>query len=344
MTKQALPATTWRLVLALGTLVVGACNSGPSDGEITAAVSEVAVKSRGLNPLTGKDSSDCGVMHGKITEVTKVEVTERGAHNEKDGYWPAKLRLSGKCEAQKPNCGSSKNQPCPPEPATFEGVELEVRLKKSDSGKWSVAEVVGGDAAPVAPNARVAASSVEPPSLSIDPKAVTEVVLTVKGAAPVTLKKDGSTWKANDAEANQANVATLIDHLGKLKTADVIAGEAGDDELAKYELDDEHAAHVVVRPLCDGRGQAEAGGYAVGQVVASVAAVHVMAHERSGALYQVNGPLHVGRQLGLRRRCRNRPTAVHEPPPELVDVFKVLDPGLERSGPIASRAAPTEVK
>lgn len=245
MNKMRARAQSAVATLAVAAVLLG-CNSGPSDADISTAVSEVALKSKGLNPLTGKGSSDCGVMHGKITEVTKVEVTERGAHNEKDGYWPAKLKLSGRCEAQKPNCGDSKNQPCPPEPATFEGVDIEVRLKKDDYGNWSVASVVGGDASAPNPNAHTAPSGVEPPSLSIDPKAVTEVAITSKGGDTVTLKKTGDTWKAGDADANQKNVATLVEHLGKLKPTAVVA-KAETDVLAKYELDDEHSVHVVVR-------------------------------------------------------------------------------------------------
>ena len=118
---------------------LGACGKGgPADSDVVAAVTDVAKASEGYSPFTGTTSGPCGVMHGPITEVTKVEVVERG--EQKDGHASVKVNVSGTCMAQFPRCGSNKNQLCPPEPTKFTTEKpMAFRLKQDDFGKWKAA-------------------------------------------------------------------------------------------------------------------------------------------------------------------------------------------------------------
>lgn len=76
-----------------------------------------------------------GIAIMGITEMTKVEVAERG--EQKESYWPVKVNVSGTCMAQFPRCGSDKKQLCPPEPTKFTTEKpVALRLRKDDFGKW----------------------------------------------------------------------------------------------------------------------------------------------------------------------------------------------------------------
>jgi hypothetical protein len=117
-------------------VVVAACGKGgPSDAEITAAVQQAAEKSRGFADLTG-DTWPCGAMNAPIKKVSKVEVAERG--EDREGYVPVKVKISGTCMAQFPKCGASKNELCPEAPTEFTTDKpVAFRLKKDDYGKWT---------------------------------------------------------------------------------------------------------------------------------------------------------------------------------------------------------------
>ncbi len=67
------------------------------------------------------------------------------------------------------------------------------------------------------------------------------------GGAPtdITLVKKGDAWRLEqpDAEANQANVKSLIDNLKSLKVSELI--DSGKTEYAKYQVSDELGLHAV---------------------------------------------------------------------------------------------------
>jgi len=117
-------------------IALGACGKGgPTDDELTVAVTETAKASSGYGPFTGTTSGPCGVMQAPITEVTKVEEVERG--EQKEGYLPVKVNVSGTCMAQFPRCGADNNHICPPEPTKFTTRDpVALRLRKDDFGKW----------------------------------------------------------------------------------------------------------------------------------------------------------------------------------------------------------------
>ncbi|WP_170228852.1 hypothetical protein [Polyangium fumosum] len=117
-------------------LAIAACGKGggPSDAEVSEAVTEAAKSSEGYAPLTGTHSGPCGVMKGPITKVAKVEITQRGEMNEQERYVPVTVTISGTCMAQFPRCGSGL---CPPEPTEFTTAKpVAFKVKKNDEGKW----------------------------------------------------------------------------------------------------------------------------------------------------------------------------------------------------------------
>ncbi len=121
------------LVVVVSTTACG--KAEPWDGEVAYAVVVLVKKSDGYGPLTNTGTGPCGVMKGPITDA-KVRVVERGAFNDNQKYWPIKVRITGKCNAERPNCGPTKNELCPPEPADFTINEFAVRLRRDDYGAW----------------------------------------------------------------------------------------------------------------------------------------------------------------------------------------------------------------
>jgi hypothetical protein len=144
---RSMPRAMLLLHWFLLSLALLSCKGGPSDQEIAGAVTQAAKDSKGYNDLVKLVPEDarrgngvtrnCGVMAGPISEVTAVEVTQRGEPNEKEGYVPVMVKLTGKCNAEKPNCGEDKNHLCPAVVEDFVSPELPFRLRKDDYGKWT---------------------------------------------------------------------------------------------------------------------------------------------------------------------------------------------------------------
>jgi len=123
----------------LGILVaLAACRKGggPSDAEVSEAVTTAAKEAKGFADLTGS-TWPCGMMNAPIVKVAKVEIRERGAKNEKEGYIPIKATIAGTCMAQFARCGADKNSLCPPAETEFTMEEaIAFRLRRDDYGKW----------------------------------------------------------------------------------------------------------------------------------------------------------------------------------------------------------------
>jgi hypothetical protein len=87
----------------------------------------------------------------------------------------------------------------------------------------------------------------ELPPLAIEPTKVTKVEITTGRKPTVALSKAADGWALGDgAKAHERNVATLLEALGKLKVTAIIAKSPDAEQLKKYELDADHAVHVVV--------------------------------------------------------------------------------------------------
>lgn len=131
----------WSAVLIVS-LSTG-CKGGPSDADISDAVTTTKVPSAALKETWfqqggAKDGdTDCGIEHGPIKRVTKVEVVQRGEKNEKAGYFPVKVKIAGICMAVYPTCGPTENDACPPKEKEF-GIAVSLKLRKDDYGKWLV--------------------------------------------------------------------------------------------------------------------------------------------------------------------------------------------------------------
>lgn len=234
-----------RVLLLLAIVgILGACTSGPSESDIKTAVSKLVTDSEGINKLTGQNT--CGVAKGPVTEVTTVDVIERGEKNEKGSYWPLKIKVTGTCHAQMPNCGDDKNQLCPPEASQFDGVDLEVRITKDDFGKY-VASAVPPKRSERDEAASHAGAVSPPPKLALDPSVVTEITIQVGEQPAVTLKKADSSWRVGEGDAYQSRVEALLNNLGQLKASAVIAEKPSMDALARYDLTDGKSIHVLVK-------------------------------------------------------------------------------------------------
>jgi len=75
-----------------------------------------------------------------------------------------------------------------------------------------------------------------------------KVVITNGDKGEVVLEKKGDKWELSKPvsfPANQGNVKSLLDNLKELKTTDVIEPAPSDDIKKSYQLDTEHAVHVV---------------------------------------------------------------------------------------------------
>jgi hypothetical protein len=89
--------------------------------------------------------------------------------------------------------------------------------------------------------------SADLPTLS-GPEDVDKISITNGAKGEFVLAKEGDKWmltKPVHALANQNNVKQLIDNLKELKTTEAVAPTATDELKKTYELDPEHAVHVV---------------------------------------------------------------------------------------------------
>ncbi len=92
-----------------------------------------------------------------------------------------------------------------------------------------------------------ARSSADLPTLS-GPEDIDKISITNAAKGEFVLAKEGEKWmlqKPVHALANQNNVKQLIDNLKELKTTEVVAATATDELKKTYDLDSEHAVHVV---------------------------------------------------------------------------------------------------
>ncbi len=75
-----------------------------------------------------------------------------------------------------------------------------------------------------------------------------KISITNGSKGEFVLAKEGDKWmlqKPVHALANQNNVKSLLDNLKELKTSEVVAGAATDELKKTYDLDSEHAIHLV---------------------------------------------------------------------------------------------------
>jgi hypothetical protein len=80
------------------------------------------------------------------------------------------------------------------------------------------------------------------------PEDIDKISITNGTKGEFVLAKEGDKWmlqKPTHALANQTNVKQLIDNMKELKTSEVVAGTATDELKKTYDLDPEHAIHVV---------------------------------------------------------------------------------------------------
>ncbi len=77
---------------------------------------------------------------------------------------------------------------------------------------------------------------------------VDKLEITNGSKGSVTLVKTGDVWavtKPLAAPASQTNVKQLLDNVKELKATEIVAGAADDETKKTYDLDAEHAVHVV---------------------------------------------------------------------------------------------------
>ncbi|WP_394844393.1 DUF4340 domain-containing protein [Pendulispora brunnea] len=94
-------------------------------------------------------------------------------------------------------------------------------------------------------------TAAEKPVLKVDLKEgedLDKISITNADKGEVVLEKKGDKWeltKPVSFPANQGNVKSLIDNLKELKTGDLIDANPSEDIKKSYQLDTEHAVHVV---------------------------------------------------------------------------------------------------
>jgi len=232
------------MFLLIASMLSLGCNGGPSDEEVSSVVAAAAKNSKGYNPLVGEVGTACGFSLGEITEISKVEVAERGSKTE--DYWPVKVKLTGKCKSQAADCGPQKVQLCPPKIAEFTSPPVEFSLRRDGRG-WT-AEPANPAARPGDSNAYVAPSTPGGlPVIKVDPTKVTRIQVTVGSGLKVVLAKEGPSWVVSEPEkrpANAANVKSALESLASMQVTDRLA--TGSEHFEAYDLQAEKAVHVAV--------------------------------------------------------------------------------------------------
>ncbi len=90
-------------------------------------------------------------------------------------------------------------------------------------------------------------TSAELPTVS-GPEDIDKISITNADKGEVVLEKQGDKWmltKPLTFAANQQNVKSLIDNLKELKAKEIVADNADDGTKKGYDLDPQHAVHVV---------------------------------------------------------------------------------------------------
>ena len=120
-------------------------------------------------------------------------------------------------------------------------------------GAWMIVTCVATSSATGAckdsrDDAAAASTPATPPTISIPPD-VDGLRIKPPVSDEVVLTKAGGTWKLtapSPGDADPSKVQAVLDNLASIKVVDTVSTKPDDDQKKLYQLDADHAVHVVV--------------------------------------------------------------------------------------------------